>query len=171
VLLNSAKPRFNHKKSIIFIPLPSAKNRLFVDFICKNPHFTCKNTHFICKNTHFTCKNPHFHIKNRHFICKTALKIPKIHLRTPRNPLYALFFLSSALPTALSNTYKESSLKAIEMDIYYLNAWVALFQFGMGIPLAPLVGAVNMKFVGDFIYMIECLECGEYFGGNLRRIG
>jgi hypothetical protein len=64
------------------------------------------------------------------------------------------------------------------MDIYYLNAWVALFQFGMGIPLAPLVGAVNMKFVGDFIYarcgffyMIECLECGEYFGGNLRRIG
>ena len=46
----------------------------------------------------------------------------------------AAYFLA-AVPAALSAVYKERALRGRPMDIFYLNAWVAFFQFLAGIVL------------------------------------
>eukprot|EP01104_Vermistella_antarctica_P012324 TRINITY_DN354_c0_g2_i2.p1 TRINITY_DN354_c0_g2~~TRINITY_DN354_c0_g2_i2.p1 ORF type:complete len:432 (+),score=87.27 TRINITY_DN354_c0_g2_i2:170-1465(+) len=50
-----------------------------------------------------------------------------------------LMFLGSAVPAAFGSIYKEYALKEKEMDVYYLNGWVAFFQFFLGMLLAPLL--------------------------------
>jgi len=49
-----------------------------------------------------------------------------------------VFFLS-VTPTAFSGVYKEIAFKGGEdLDIYYVNAWVALFQFIIGMLFLPV---------------------------------
>uniref|UniRef100_A0A7S3G041 Uncharacterized protein n=1 Tax=Palpitomonas bilix TaxID=652834 RepID=A0A7S3G041_9EUKA len=50
----------------------------------------------------------------------------------------ALLFISN-VPQAASNVYKEYALKAYDLDVFYVNSWVALFQLLFGILLAPTV--------------------------------
>ena len=62
--------------------------------------------------------------------------------------------------------YKESALKAQPMDVYYLNAWVAFFQFIISIPFAPIAfhfqewsSASTTKW-SDFRYLFENIGMG-----------
>ena len=41
----------------------------------------------------------------------------------------------SCVPMCLSSVYKEIALGEMEIDVVYLNGWVAVFQFLMAIPL------------------------------------
>jgi len=48
-----------------------------------------------------------------------------------------VFFLSST-PTAFSGVYKEIAFKGADLDIYYVNAWVSVFQFLIGLLFLPV---------------------------------
>jgi len=48
----------------------------------------------------------------------------------------------SQIPAAASNVYKEIGLKGAELDIWYANAWIGVFQFLWGI---ATVWTVNIK--------------------------
>jgi hypothetical protein len=48
-----------------------------------------------------------------------------------------VFFLS-ATPTAFSGVYKEIAFKGADLDIYYVNAWVCVFQFLVGLLFLPI---------------------------------
>ncbi|RHY28290.1 hypothetical protein DYB32_006093 [Aphanomyces invadans] len=52
---------------------------------------------------------------------------------------HSLCYLLAAIPGALSMMYKEQALAPQPMDVYYLNAWVAVYQFIGGLLLAPLI--------------------------------
>ena len=53
-------------------------------------------------------------------------------------------FFSSNIPTALSGVYKEIAFRSCEdMDVWWLNAWVALWQFTIGLSYAPLAAVMQ----------------------------
>eukprot|EP01103_Thecamoeba_quadrilineata_P016233 TRINITY_DN536_c0_g1_i1.p1 TRINITY_DN536_c0_g1~~TRINITY_DN536_c0_g1_i1.p1 ORF type:complete len:512 (-),score=34.41 TRINITY_DN536_c0_g1_i1:663-2198(-) len=55
-----------------------------------------------------------------------------------------LVFFSATIPLALSGVYKEIAFAEVnDMDVWYLNGWVALFQFLIGILYAPLAAVMN----------------------------
>ena len=41
----------------------------------------------------------------------------------------------STVPSVLSSVYKEKALGEVDVDVNYLNGWVAVFQFSLAIPL------------------------------------
>eukprot|EP00029_Vermamoeba_vermiformis_P012180 TRINITY_DN699_c0_g1_i1.p1 TRINITY_DN699_c0_g1~~TRINITY_DN699_c0_g1_i1.p1 ORF type:complete len:395 (+),score=118.67 TRINITY_DN699_c0_g1_i1:38-1222(+) len=50
-----------------------------------------------------------------------------------------IFFLA-AVPNSFSGVYKEIAFKGeVDLDVFYMNAWVALFQFILGIVTAPII--------------------------------
>eukprot|EP01112_Ceratiomyxa_fruticulosa_P021642 TRINITY_DN768_c0_g1_i1.p1 TRINITY_DN768_c0_g1~~TRINITY_DN768_c0_g1_i1.p1 ORF type:complete len:517 (+),score=83.99 TRINITY_DN768_c0_g1_i1:1275-2825(+) len=57
---------------------------------------------------------------------------------------YDLMFFTATIPTALSGVYKEIAFRdAEDMDVWYLNGWVALFQFLIGLTYAPLAAVMS----------------------------
>ncbi|RHZ42895.1 hypothetical protein DYB26_015131 [Aphanomyces astaci] len=46
---------------------------------------------------------------------------------------WILLFISSLLPAAASNVYKEIALKDVDLDIWYCNAWTSLYQVFLGL--------------------------------------
>ena len=78
----------------------------------------------------------------------------------------SLIYFLCCVPGAVSAVYKESALKAQPMDVYYLNAWVAFFQFIVSIPFAPIAfhfqewsSASTTKW-SDFRYLFENIGMG-----------
>jgi hypothetical protein len=77
------------------------------------------------------------------------------------DPLFNIIFFMSDIPQAFSSVYKEIAfandvptrsrtppLRLQDLDIYYLQAWVALFQFLIGLALIwinvlPVVGGMS----------------------------
>lgn len=52
----------------------------------------------------------------------------------------------SCIPMCLSSVYKEKALGETEIDVVYLNGWVAVFQFLIAIPLCvPSAQVINMS--------------------------
>ena len=49
--------------------------------------------------------------------------------------VWILILVVSCVPMCLSSVYKEKALGEMEIDVVYLNGWVAVFQFLMAIPL------------------------------------
>ena len=78
----------------------------------------------------------------------------------------SLIYLLCCVPGALSAIYKESALKAQPMDIYFLNAWVAFFQFILSIPFAPIAfhfqewSTASTTAWSDFRYLFENVGMG-----------
>lgn len=68
---------------------------------------------------------------------------------------YILFF-SATIPTAVSGVYKEIAFRGEDdLDVWYLNGWVALFQFLFGLTYAPLAatyGGIAMKDIPINLY-------------------
>ncbi|KDO33602.1 hypothetical protein SPRG_01600 [Saprolegnia parasitica CBS 223.65] len=50
--------------------------------------------------------------------------------------IWAAVMIASCIPMCLSSVYKEIALGEAELDVVYLNGWVAVFQFLLSIPLA-----------------------------------
>lgn len=77
-----------------------------------------------------------------------------------------VFFLSST-PTAFSGVYKEIAFKGADLDIYYVNAWVALWQFLVGLlflPITAIPGFGGLTFdeiPGNLNDGALCLFAGE----------
>lgn len=57
---------------------------------------------------------------------------------TPDKPIFNIIFLLSVLPMAFSTIYKEIAFNDIELDVNYLQYWVAVWQFLFGFLLIPL---------------------------------
>ena len=57
---------------------------------------------------------------------------------TPDKPLFNIIFLISMLPMAFSTIYKEIAFNDIELDVNYLQYWVAVCQFFFGFVLIPI---------------------------------
>jgi len=49
-----------------------------------------------------------------------------------------IIFFSSSIPTAFSGVYKEIGFKGADLDVYYVNAWVATYQFVVGMLFLPI---------------------------------
>lgn len=55
-----------------------------------------------------------------------------------------LIFFAATIPTALSAVYKEIAFRSVgDMDVWYLNGWVALPQFVIGLLYAPLAASIT----------------------------
>jgi len=55
-----------------------------------------------------------------------------------------LIFFTATIPTALSGVYKEIGFRSVDdMDVWYLNGWVCLPQFLIGLLYAPLAAIMN----------------------------
>jgi len=51
----------------------------------------------------------------------------------------------SCIPMTLSSVYKEKALGEVEIDVVYMNGWVAVYQFLISLPLAiPAAYAANL---------------------------
>jgi drug/metabolite transporter (DMT)-like permease len=56
---------------------------------------------------------------------------------TPSTEMFWLIvMIISCVPMCLSSVYKEKALGETEIDVVYLNGWVAIFQFLIAIPLS-----------------------------------
>lgn len=83
---------------------------------------------------------------------------------------YGFIFMTNVIPTALSGIYKEISLKSINMDIYYLNAWVAFFQFFIGLPFLPLAMLwLKIPIKDSWSNLVEGFQCG-FMGSSGSRL-
>jgi len=49
--------------------------------------------------------------------------------------LWATVMMISCVPTVLSSVYKEMALQGQDIDVIYLNGWVAVFQMALNVPL------------------------------------
>jgi drug/metabolite transporter (DMT)-like permease len=59
--------------------------------------------------------------------------------------IWAIVMMISCIPMASSSVYKEYALRDDDIDVVYLNGWVATFQFLLCIPLAiPSAWAIDL---------------------------
>jgi len=59
--------------------------------------------------------------------------------------IWCVVLILSCVPMTLSSVYKEKALGEQDIDVVYLNGWVAVFQFLVSIPLAiPAAYASNL---------------------------
>lgn len=59
--------------------------------------------------------------------------------------LWDLIFFTATIPTALSGVYKEIGFRSVDdMDVWYLNGWVCVFQFLFGLLYAPVAAVMSI---------------------------
>jgi len=79
--------------------------------------------------------------------------------------VWIMIMVVSCVPMVLSSVYKEKALGEMEIDVVFLNGWVAVFQFLFSIPLTvPSSWAINMTTAEIMPNMYGGLLC--YFGIN-----
>ncbi|OQS06892.1 Drug/Metabolite Transporter (DMT) Superfamily [Thraustotheca clavata] len=49
------------------------------------------------------------------------------------SPFWICMYIFAMVPSAASNIYKEIALKDVDLDIWYTNAWISVYQVGWGI--------------------------------------
>lgn len=52
-------------------------------------------------------------------------------------------FFTATVPTALSAVFKQLAFDSVDLDVWYLNGWVSVFQFLIGLLYAPLAAVMN----------------------------
>eukprot|EP01137_Pigoraptor_chileana_P008059 Opistho-2@54385 len=82
--------------------------------------------------------------------------------------LWDMIFFTNTIPTALSSVYKEIAFRSVEdMDVWYLNGYVAVYQFIFGLPYAPLAAVMTDLKISDIPSNLwdgaRCLFTGENF--------
>jgi len=59
--------------------------------------------------------------------------------------LWAVVLIASCIPMTLSSVYKEKALGEVEIDVVYMNGWIAIYQFIISLLLAvPSAYATNL---------------------------
>eukprot|EP01027_Heterolobosea_sp_BB2_P008927 GEZU01013221.1.p1 GENE.GEZU01013221.1~~GEZU01013221.1.p1 ORF type:complete len:315 (-),score=110.10 GEZU01013221.1:184-1128(-) len=71
--------------------------------------------------------------------------------------IWCVLYFSNNIPSALSGVYKEIAFKSQPMDIYYLNAWISLWQFIFGLLFFPIqfikiFGGLTLKEIPYSLY-------------------
>eukprot|EP00698_Gefionella_okellyi_P011877 TRINITY_DN3161_c0_g1_i1.p1 TRINITY_DN3161_c0_g1~~TRINITY_DN3161_c0_g1_i1.p1 ORF type:complete len:599 (+),score=60.86 TRINITY_DN3161_c0_g1_i1:41-1837(+) len=75
-------------------------------------------------------------------------------------PLWDMVFFLATVPTAISAVYKQIAFESVDLDVWYLNGWVALFQFIIGLAYAPLAAVMSGLAVTDIpINIWQGLRC------------
>lgn len=77
--------------------------------------------------------------------------------------LWILLLFAANIPMAASNVYKEKYLKEADLDVWYLNGWVALYQFIFGLMCFPITFVPIPG--GDYI---TPRELPQYFLNGLK---
>jgi uncharacterized membrane protein len=78
---------------------------------------------------------------------------------------WILVLVVSCVPMCLSSVYKEKALGEMEIDVIYLNGWVAVFQSLIAIPLCyPSAFVINIPFSNIFMNLQSGFYC--WFGIN-----
>lgn len=74
--------------------------------------------------------------------------------------IWLLVLVVSCVPMCLSSVYKEKALGETEIDVMYLNGWVAIFQFLIAIPLCvPTSWVQNTPISSIMPSMIGGMKC------------
>jgi drug/metabolite transporter (DMT)-like permease len=75
------------------------------------------------------------------------LQSPSTSSMSESDPMVQLMWLGvlvvSCVPMCLSSVYKEKALGEVDIDITYLNGWVAVFQFLIALPLCVPLSEVQ----------------------------
>ena len=50
--------------------------------------------------------------------------------------MWSLVLVLSCIPNVLSSVYKEKALGETDVDVIYMNGWIAIWQFAICLPLA-----------------------------------
>lgn len=82
-------------------------------------------------------------------------------------PLFNMLFLLGVVPGAFSSIYKEMAFGEVDIDVNYLQAWVALFQCFVGIFLMPLN---SFKLLGENYVPLSRLP-STLWSGTLCMLG
>lgn len=68
------------------------------------------------------------------------------HIKPVMMGVWCGVLMLSCVPMTLSSVYKEKALGEIDIDVVYMNGWIAIFQFMISIPLAiPSAYASDIK--------------------------
>lgn len=97
---------------------------------------------------------------------EVAPSVP-VSMNTSSTPelVWILIMVVSCVPMVLSSVYKEKALGEMEIDVVFLNGWVAVFQFLFSLPLTlPSSWAIGMDTSDIMPNMYGGLLC--YFGIN-----
>ena len=79
--------------------------------------------------------------------------------------LWYTVLVLSGIPMCLSSVYKEKELGALDIDVVYLNGWVAIYQFIFAIPLCiPTAFVIGMDLADIMPNMSNGWKC--YLGEN-----
>jgi drug/metabolite transporter (DMT)-like permease len=79
--------------------------------------------------------------------------------------MWIFVMVVSCVPMVLSSVFKEKALGEVDIDVVYLNGWVAVFQFLFSLPLTvPSSWAINMSTSEIMPNMYGGAKC--YFGVN-----
>lgn len=74
--------------------------------------------------------------------------------------LWILVLVLSCVPMCLSSVYKEKALGEMEIDVVYLNGWVAFFQFAFAVPLCiPSASVIHIPLSGILPNMVGGAKC------------
>lgn len=74
--------------------------------------------------------------------------------------LWIFVLVVSCVPMCLSSVYKEKALDETEIDVVYLNGWVAIFQFAFALPLCfPSAYVINVAFYDILPNMLNGFKC------------
>ena len=74
--------------------------------------------------------------------------------------MWIFILVVSCVPMVMSSVYKEKALGEMEIDVIYLNGWVAVFQFLMSIPLIwPSSWAIGLSMHDIYPNMIGGFWC------------
>ena len=79
--------------------------------------------------------------------------------------LWAMVLVLSCVPQVLSSVYKEKALGEVDVDVIYMNGWIAIYQFIICLPLAvPSAWASNLTIAELPANVIDGAKC--YIGIN-----
>jgi drug/metabolite transporter (DMT)-like permease len=79
--------------------------------------------------------------------------------------LWYMVLVFSCVPMCFSSVYKEKALGEVDIDVVYLNGWVAVYQFLFAIPLCfPSAWVIGMETADIMPNMMAGMKC--YFGEN-----
>ncbi|KAF0695377.1 Aste57867_13811 [Aphanomyces stellatus] len=68
------------------------------------------------------------------FVCMIPIFRGEIALNSPDpTPFWIALYVLSCLPSAGAYVYKEIGMKDVDLDVWYANAWISLYQVGWGI--------------------------------------
>jgi uncharacterized membrane protein len=74
--------------------------------------------------------------------------------------MWIFVMVVSCIPMCLSSVYKEKALGETEIDVVYLNGWVAIFQFFVAIPLCfPSATAIGLPYDEIYTNMVNGAKC------------